>query len=897
MSEGRPLLLLFDGNALVHRAFHALPPLSVSRTGEPVNAVYGFALMLLKVLSDYKPAYCAVAFDARGPTFRHKAFEAYKAQRPRMPDELAVQFRRVRELVEAFGIPIFEVEGYEADDLLGALSHQADDQGLEAIIVTGDTDAVQLVTPHIKVLTPRTGRGAFSDTLLYDEVAVRERYGVGPKQIADFKALKGDPSDNIPGVPGIGDKTAAKLIQAFGSVEGIYGHIEEVAPDKLRELLRANEGLARQSKALATIAIDAPASLVTSRCSLGSSGRSRVVALLRELEFYSLLGKLPEAETEPGAPVAGDYRVVDTWEQFENLLADLSAAKSLVIDVETTGRDARRDALVGIALCLAPGRAHYIPMGQVLGGGLPLERALGQLKLVLEDAVEKIAHNGKWDMTVLARYGVNMRNLSFDTMVAAHLLGEKSLGLKPLAFGKLGLEMKPITDLIGTGPRQLTMAQVAVTDAAHYGCADADVTARLKPLFEEELQRDGLWKLFTEVEMPLVPVLFRMEQNGVAIDRGVLREMSQALGEQMLKLEAEIYNTVGHQFNINSPRQLGAVLFDELKLPRAKRTKSGYSTDAAVLEGLKGAHTVIEPLLQYRQVTKLKSTYVDALQELIEPATGRIHTSFDQTGTVTGRLSSSDPNLQNIPIRTEEGRRIRGAFVAQGGWRLLGADYSQIDLRVLAHLSQDPGLMAAFARDEDIHRATASQVFGVPMEKVTPDMRRVAKVVNFGVIYGMSEYGLEQATDLSREEASKFIDAYFERYQGVKAYLERTLAQARECGYVETVLGRRRRIPDLDSHNRQVRAAAERMAVNMPVQGTSADIIKVAMVKLQRRMEELGLKTMMILQVHDELLFEVPQEEMEAMKRLVLEIMPHALELSVPVKVELKEGRNWGEME
>jgi DNA polymerase-1 len=520
-----------------------------------------------------------------------------------------------------------------------------------------------------------------------------------------------------------------------------------------------------------------------------------------------------------------------------------------------------------------------------------LDDNLGDLERVYREINAASAH------PVMQTGLFNLRNLSFDTMMAAHLLGEKALGLKPLAFGRLSLEMKPITDLICTGPRQLTMAQVEVGDAAQYGCADADVTGRLKALFEEELRREGFWKLFTEVEMPLVPVLFRMEQNGVALDRAVLREMSQALGQEMLRLEAEVYNSVGHQFNINSPKQLAAVLFEELNLPRDRRTKSGYSTDAAVLEGLKGAHPIIEPLLQYRQVAKLKSTYIDALPELVDPASGRLHTSFNQTGTVTGRLSSSEPNLQNIPIRTEEGRRIRGAFIAQSGWRLLGADYSQIDLRVLAHLSQDPGLVAAFARNEDIHRATASQVFGVPMEQVTPEMRRVAKTVNFGVIYGMSEYGLEQATDLSREQASQFISAYFEKYRGVKDYLERTLAQARERGYVETVLGRRRRIPEIDSSNRQVKAAAERMAVNMPVQGTSADIIKVAMIQLQRRMDEQGLKTMMTLQVHDELLFEVPPHEMEEMKRLVQEIMPHALELSVPIKVDLKEGRNWGEME
>jgi len=499
-------------------------------------------------------------------------------------------------------------------------------------------------------------------------------------------------------------------------------------------------------------------------------------------------------------------------------------------------------------------------------------------------------------MTVLARYGVELTGLDFDTMIAAYLLGEKALGLKPLAFAKLGIEMTPITALIGTGAKQISMAQVSVPQAAEYACADADICYRLRELLQTELAEQGLSTLFTDMEMPLLSVLFRMEQNGVALDTTLLRDMSQGLDQKMKRLEAEIYDCVGHKFNINSPQQLGAILFDGLKLPHARKTKSGYSTDATVLDGLRDVHPVIEPLLEYRQIMKLKSTYIDALPALIDRETGRVHTNFNQTATATGRLSSSEPNLQNIPVRTEEGPQVRQAFIAEGDCLLLAADYSQIELRIMAHLSQDPGLLAAFARDEDIHAATASQVFGVPLSEVSPPMRRVAKTVNFGVIYGISDYGLEQATELSRQEAAQFIAAYFEKYKGVKAYLEATKNQAREKGYVQSVSGRRRYIPEINSFNAQVRQAAERMAVNMPVQGTAADIIKLAMIELQRRMDGLGLRSKMILQVHDELLFEVPPNELEKMKSLVLEIMPNALILSVPLKVEFKVGKSWGQM-
>ena len=900
-------MVLFDGNALVHRAFHALPPLTVSKTGEIVGAVYGFALMLLKAISELKPTCYAIAFDTKAPTFRHQLFEQYKAHRPKTPDELVNQLGRVRQLVEAFHIPIYELDGYEADDVLGTLSHQASDRDIDTVIVTGDADTMQLVSPRVRVLYPKP-KGGFSNTMLYDEAAVSQKYGVKPENITDLKALAGDPSDNIPGVRGVGEKTAAKLIQQFGSIDQIYAHIGEVTPPRLQALLRENEAIARQSKELATIVTQTPVTLNLDDCQVGRYDRPRVTELFRELEFSSLLPRLAELEAAiPGAktqvetkpPPRRDYHVVKTTSALDDLLNRLSATRSFAFDLETTSLNTMIAQMVGISLSPAPGEAYYIPVGHVGWGQveqLPLEYVIERLKPPLEDAgLVKLAHNGKYDTTILAEHGVNVDNLSFDTMVAAYLLGEKSISLKTLAFGKLGIEMTPITDLIGAGAKQISMSQVEINQAADYACADADITGQLAELLRPELERQGLWPLFSEVEMPLVPVLVRMERNGVALNTDLLRQMSHRLGEQLLKLEAEIYNWVGHHFNINSPQQLGSVLFQELKLPGGRKTRGSYSTEASVLEGLREVHPIIELVLEYRQLAKLKSTYIDALPGLINPKTGRLHTSFNQTRTATGRLSSSEPNLQNIPVRGELGKQVRQAFIAPPGSCLLAGDYSQIDLRALAHLSQDPSLLSAFHQDEDIHTATAIRLFGV--SEITPDMRRLAKTVNFGVIYGMSEYGLEQATELSREEAAQFIAAYFAQHPGISQYIESTKKQAREKGYVQTLLGRRRSIPEINSANRQIREAAERMAINMPVQGTSADIIKVAMVNLDREMSERRLKSKLLLQVHDELIFEVPQEEMEAMRQLVPQAMSTALQLSVPLKVDIKTGSNWGEIE
>jgi len=903
--------VLFDGNGLIHRAFHALPPFTVRKTGETVGAVYGFTSILLKAINDLKPTNYAVAFDRKAPTFRHLMYADYKATRPETPAELVGQFGRVRELVQAFDIPIFEKDGFEADDILGTLSKQAAAQGMNTVIVTGDADMMQLVTDKTKVLYPKP-RGSFGDADLYDAAAVLAKYEIGPEHIADYKALKGDPSDNIPGVKGIGEKTAVKLIQQFGSIEQIYQHLDEVTPPKLQALLRENAEVARQSKILTTIVTDAPVTLNLEATEASHFNRSKVVELFRELEFSSLLNKLPEtgepapaiipaAATEAAPAVKTDYHLVNTPEALAELVKRLTEATTFSFDTETTGTRPMMDQLVGISVSPAPGEAYYVPVGHtgmMQSPQLPLNQVVERLQPIFNDSSKaKIAHNGKFDMEVLDGVGITVTNLVSDTMIAASLLSEPALDLKSLAFHRLKIEMTPITGLIGTGSKQIPMSQVEIEKASDYSCADADLTGRLNDILTKELQSQDLWELYDETEMPLVPVLLTMEENGIAVDTKIMAAMSRDLGEKIRKLETTICDCAGQVFNINSPAQLGMILGDKMHMDAVKKKSGGYSTAADILEGLRGVDPIIGYILEFRQLSKLKSTYVDALPMLVNPKTGRIHTSFNQTRTSTGRLSSSDPNLQNIPIRDEVGRRIREAFIAPASSMLMGVDYSQIDLRALAHLSQDENLLNAFRHDEDIHTATAAQLYNVPPAEVTSNMRRLAKTVNFGVIYGMSGYGLEQATELSREDAGKFITAYFEKYPGVKKYLEATKEQARRTGYVQTILGRKRVIQDINSSNRQVREAAERMAINMPVQGTSADIIKKAMINLHREMLSRQLKSKMLLQVHDELVFEVPDNEMAEMRQLVPEMMVNAIKLSIPLKVETKTGKNWGEME
>jgi len=894
-------LLLVDGNNLVHRAYHALPPLTVRRTGEVVNAVYGFASMLLKVLAEQKPTHYAVAFDKKGPTFRHLMFDAYKAQRPRMAEDLAPQITRAQELATQFNIPIFTAEGYEADDVLGTLAHQAVQAGIETLILTGDADAMQLVGPGVSILYPRVRQG-FGDTALFDAPMVREKYGIGPEHIADYKALVGDTSDNIPGVHGIGEKTAAKLIVQFGDLDTIYSCIDEVAPLRIQDLLKAGESLARQSKVLATIVTDVPVILDLEQARATTYDREKAVAFFREMEFFTLLDRLPGVSADGVAGTISDrnnkidYRVVANVGELMALASRLTEA--FAFDIITEGVNPMTARLVGLAVAPMVAEAHYIPLQH---GGL---EAMGQIGLTearrvlgsafADCAVAKTTHNAVFALTVLREHGFEVNGLAFDSALAAHLLGEASLDLKALVISRIGEEIKDLP--VGSGAKKTPVSALAISAVSECSCAAADMTARLAGLFSPELHDLGLWSLFNEVELPLVPILAAMQQAGVLLDKDVLVKMSARLGDRLEAIQGEIYKLVGHEFNINSPRQLGPVLFDELHLMTGNK-RGNNSTEAAVLESLRGAHPVIEYLLEYRQLAKLKSTYTDALPALINHRTGRVHTSFNQTRTSTGRLSSSEPNLQNIPVRGNMGREIRFAFMAPPGTVLFSGDYSQIDLRVLAHLSQDPLLIETFARGEDVHTATAARLFAIDPKKVSSDQRRLAKTVNFGVIYGMSGYGLEQATEFSRFEAESFIKDYFQKYPGVWQYLERTKDEVRKLGFVQTILGRRRYIPEIGSPNRMVREMGERMAINMPVQGTSADIIKIAMLRLDEEIKRRRLTSRLILQVHDELIFEVPEAELAEMKEIVPELMENALKLGVPIKVDTKACYRWGDME
>jgi DNA polymerase I len=912
-SPPAPRLALLDGHGIIFRAFFAQKdnPLSVRRTGELTSAVFGFANTLLKVIADLRPTHIAVTLDRSAPTFRHQADAAYKANRAAMPDELRPQIARVRQLIEAFNIPIFEADDYEADDMLGTLARQAAEHEIETYLVTLDSDIVQLVRPPVSVYMYRPYQ---RDTVIYaTPEQVQERYGVRPDQIPDLKALKGDTSDNIPGVPGIGEKTAVKLLNQFEHVETIYEYLWQVSPLKLQEALRTHEQQARHSKHMATIVCDVPVEFDLDRCRVNDYHREQVVDLFRELEFRSLLPRLPEVDAafapeSSAAPAVEQrpcvYTPIRTVEALDEVIARARAAGRIAVDTETTSQSAMRARLVGIALAVEPYEGYYVPVGHAAEddpGQLPLATVIERLAPLLADpTVAKLGHNLKYDMIVLANAGAPLAGIGQDTMIAAYLLGESQIGLKALAFSELGVEMTPITELIGTGRKQITMDQVAVDTASSYACADVDMTLRLAAVLEPKLREAGLSDLYERIELPLVPVLVAMERRGVALDTDVLREMSLTLADDLKRFEREMYDLVGHEFNINSPRQLGQVLFDELNLPKTRKTATGYSTDAQALESLRGTHPVVDKLFEYRQVSKLKSTYVDALPGMINPDTGRVHTNYNQTRAATGRLSSEDPNLQNIPIRTELGRGVRRAFVARDGGEprlFLAADYSQVELRILAHLSKEPFLIDAFLKDLDVHRATAGRLYGIAPEQVTGEQRAYAKMVNFATIYGLSAAGLAMRSEMSRQEAAAFINGYFAQLPRVKEYLDGTIAFVRSHGYAETLLGRRRYFSDINSANFNLRQAAERQAINHPVQGTNADIIKLAMIELLRELDLRRMRSRMILQVHDELIFECPPDELDAVREMAERIMPAAMTLDVPLKVEVKTGRNWGEME
>ena len=943
----RPLLVLIDAHAVAYRQHHALKSAAFSTSaGEPTTAVYGFTRVILDVL-DENPDYVAVCFDA-GLSGREEIYSDYKANRDDMPEELAIQIQRIKQLVDSFNIPVLEVDGYEADDVIGTVATQAENEGCRIRIITGDRDLLQLVTAHIHVQLPKRG----DDDVVYDLNGYAEKYpGLTPAQLPDLKGLMGDSSDNIPGVKGIGEKTGLKLLGQYDSVEGIYEHLDEIRGSQHKKLDAGRE-LAYLSKELATIQRDLPIDIVLDQCIATDYDPFTVDALFEELEFRSFRRRLRElhadesiADTPATAEEAAteadvSYTIVDTPEKLNALVEELNAAAMIAFDTETTSVDQMQAYLVGISLATTAAHGYYIPLGHIdpnaedgaREGLLPEHSAAaasGELsqgslldappppQLKLEHVIEairpaltnpdisKIAQNAKYDLMVLRRYGLDVQPIGYDTMIARWLLDPAArLGLKDMVLDYLSIQMTEITELIGKGKKAITMARVPIAEAAKYAAADAALLFALRVKLEAELSHhDRLQALLDEMEMPLVPIIADIEMQGVLLDVDFMHGVSAELSQQLHQLEQDIFLESSYgEFNINSTQQLADVLFGKLQLSTrgVKKTKSGnYSLTADTLENMRDEHPIIPKVLEYRQVQKLKSTYVDALPALVHPVTGRIHTSYNQTGTTTGRFSSSDPNLQNIPIRTEEGRRIRKAFIAPEGYVLLGADYSQIELRILAHFSGDAALIDAFQQGRDIHASTAAAVHHIAIEDVSYEQRSFAKTVNFGLMYGMGAYRLAQSSDLTLGEAREFIEAYFERFPGVKKYLDESKAFASEHGYVTTLLGRRRNFSVLQHFgvNNNVRQRAEREAINMPIQGTSADILKLALLNLHANLRESGLDAHLILQVHDELVLEVAEADVSATRELVVKTMESAYELSVPLKVETSVGKNWFDME
>ncbi len=911
-SERRPTLVLVDGYGLIFRAYHALRTGFTTSQGEQVNAVFGFASMLLEVLRAHQPDYAVIALEG-GRTFREELFADYKANRGAMPDDLRAQVGRIRELIDALGVPIEQRDGFEADDVIGSLAARCSREGaLDVLIVTGDSDLLQLVDDHVTVVLP--GVKSFGDLRVFDRAAVEERYGFGPELVPDYKGLVGDTSDNIPGVPGIGDKTAKNLIAKFGPLEEILAHLEEITPTRARNALEANAESGRQSKHLATIVRDLDVAIDLDRSRVGDYDRERVIELFRELEFRTLVNRLPEARPSTPSPQVAverspsDRRIVRDLGGLDHLVDRLRATGRYAIDLETDSTEPRHAGLVGIAIAVDPAESFYVPVGHASGEAPQLDAEAVRERLgplLLDPDLAALAHHAKYDLAVLRRHGYGVANLADDTMIAAYLLNETSVGLKNLAFTRLGLEMTEITALIGTGRGQLTMDQVDGDLAGDYACGDVEATFALADELAPELRERGLEPLLREVELPLVPVLIEMERAGIAVDVAYLETLSAEITARFAELEGEIQELAGREVNVASNKQLAALLFEELELPTGRRTKTGYSVDADALAAIRDKHPIIPLILEHRTLAKLKSTYVDALPTQVDRATGRVHTSYNQTVAETGRLSSTNPNLQNIPIRSELGRRVRRAFVADHRPQhrlyddavLLSADYSQIELRLLADFSGEEFLVDAFREGQDVHRATAAIVYGVEPAEVTPDMRRVAKTVNFGVLYGMQAYGLSRDTGLPRAEAQRFIDDYWARLPAVKRYFDETLRFGVSHGYVQAPSGRRRYLPDLTSPNGARRLPAERMAINMPVQGGAADIIKVAMIRLDAALRETSLRARLLLQVHDELVLEVDRPDLDATAGLVRRTMEGAAELAVPLEVEIAVGDNWEELE
>ena len=915
-----PRLFLIDAYALIYRAFFAFiqRPL-VNSKGENTSAPFGFTNFLLEVLDDYDPDYLAVVFDA-GTSQREEIFPAYKATREKMPDELQWSLPRIRDVVDALGVRVVAVDGWEADDVIGTLARRAEAAGLETVIVSGDKDFYQLVSPRINLMNPGRGGSTGVEAEWVDEAGAPKKFGVAPNRVVDYLALIGDSSDNIPGAPGIGPKTALQLIEAYGSVEDILAHAGEVSAKRARESLLANADGVRLSRQLVTIRVDAPIELDLETLRPGTPDHARLRDLFVALEFRVLVERFTQARVAAGevAPVLTqertNYAVVTSPQRVRELVARVRERGWVSLHCETSGADAMRASLVGISLAVNAGEAYYLPLahsppgeldlGSAIQGDIPnlpslSDERMAPLRDLLEDpTVRKVGQDLKRDLVVLWNAGVKAAGLWFDTMVASYVLdpGRRGHTLEALALDILAHKTIAYAEVAGRGQKQISFAEVLIDAARDYTCEDADCSLRLYERFRPELEEQGLERLFRDLEMPLLPVLARMEMAGVRIDEAFFRDMSRKLNRDLDLIQQEIWKEAGTEFNINSNPKLREILYEKLALPVLKKTKTGPSTDAAVLEELAAAgHRVPLLLMEYREMEKLRGTYVDALPRLVNPRTGRLHTSFNQTVAATGRLSSSDPNLQNIPIRTTLGREIRKGFIADHGNVLLAVDYSQIELRILAHFSGDEPLLRAFREGIDVHRQTASVVFDIPVDQVTSEQRGRAKTINFATLYGQGPFALAQQLGISRDEAKAFIAAYFERFSGVRRYLDEMVETAKQKGFVETLLGRRRFIPELQSGNWNVKQFGERVAQNTPIQGTAADLIKKAMIDVDAALERSGWGARLLLTVHDELLFEVPEGRLDEVRTAVVDLMENAIALSVPIDVDVGVGKSWYE--
>lgn len=902
-------LVLVDGSSYLYRAYHALPPLTTS-TGQPTGAVKGVLNMLRSLRKDYPDSVIAVVFDAKGPTFRDEIFEQYKAQRPPMPDDLRSQIEPLHQCVRALGFPLLCVEGVEADDVIGTLALQGGNNGQKVVISTGDKDMAQLVTERVTLVNTMYRTAT-------DIAAVEEKYGIGPELIIDFLALMGDKSDNIPGVPGVGEKTATALLQGLGDMDSIYANLDRVAELSFRGAksmgakLEEHREVAYLSRQLATIKTDVELDACAATLAMQQPDYDRLRELYQQMEFRSWLKEVETAAEQAGEPLEtaaeqaeASYSIVLKWDELDAWLERLQQAKIFAFDTETTSVDAQQAKLVGMSFAIEPGEAAYLPLAHSYMGApaqLPFDEALERMRPVLENPdILKVCQNGKYDINVLHHHGINLQGVRHDSMLASYVLNSTASrhDMDSLASHYLGRRTTPFTEIAGKGAKQLTFDQLELSVAGHYAAEDADITLQLHQNLQAQLQQiPTLADVYQSIEMPLMPVLARIERTGALVDAGLLGRQSQELGDKLTGLERQAFELAGQPFNLASPKQLGEILYDKLGLPVLAKTAKGQpSTAEAVLAQLADeGHELPVLLMEYRSLSKLKSTYTDRLPEQINPRTGRIHTSYHQAVTATGRLSSSDPNLQNIPVRTAEGRRIRQAFIAPPEHVLVSADYSQIELRIMAHLAQDPGLLEAFRNDRDVHKATAAEVFGVPLEDVTSDQRRNAKAINFGLIYGMSAHGLAKQIGTDRTQAQAYIDRYFVRYPGVLDYMERTRKQASELGYVETLFGRRLYLPQIRAKNPMLRRAAERTAINAPMQGTAADIIKRAMIEVDAWLQASGLRAQVVMQVHDELVLEVHRDDVQALKDGLLPRMSAAAELDVPLVVEAGVGDNWDE--